>query len=177
MPVPEQDTAIKILLERRVSSLLQGWARKWKLFQSLQEKQGFSPAQQHTMARVPLLPKVYGPPQPGREFVVVGDAGTTQYCCWHNANLGKTQICTAFGEKEDAYECQGKWHCQIDGKLTAKNTHLLMKRKESKYREKRAQQQERGSGRGVQQPTHRLDSLHQPQRDSFLDASVGSQSN
>lgn len=52
-----------------------------------------------------------------------------------------------------------------------------MKRKESEYREERAQQQERGSDRVVQQPTHSLDSLHQPQRDSFLDPGVGSQSN
>lgn len=49
--------------------------------------------------------------------------------------------------------------------------------KESEYREKSAQQQERGSGRGVQQPISRLENLHQPQRDSFLDASFGSQSN
>lgn len=67
-----------------------------------------------------LAAKVYGSPQPGGELVAVGDADTTQYCCWQKANLSKTQICIAFGEKEDAYECQEKWHCQIDGKLSAK---------------------------------------------------------
>lgn len=106
----------------------------------------------------------------------VSDADTTQCCCWQNASLGKAQICTAFGEKEDAFECQEKWHCQIDGKLTAL-MHICRWKGGKASREKRAQQRERDSGRGVQQPAHRLDSLHQPQRDSFLDANVGSQSN
>jgi len=59
---------------------LQDKCVKQQLFQSLQGKQGFPPAQQHAMATVFLLPEVYGLSRPGEVLIVVGDADTTSRC-------------------------------------------------------------------------------------------------
>lgn len=89
------------------------------------------------------------------------------------ASLSKAQICTAFGEKEEAchvlVNAKRKCHCWIGSKIAAEL--CFCRGKQGKVSAER----KTSPSAGKRHPgTRSLDSLHQPQRESFLVARVGS---